>query len=275
MSFETIEAYLHELEALKCYPEVKEKLRKKASAAQKLGVELGKVSNELKALKEFEIKSIDGRNLTLEQARDEFLKDKETEIERKASEKFEVLRADLDAKMPGLVHDKLVETLGKPPWPKEIASTIQEKAKEIADEILKDKKKWPNWFNEFYLEEVSARLNAEFNQRVENGATERAEAKLAHLARVEWPNWYNANIKPKIEENVIRMLRDRPWNIGCDKCGTWQEIKLTEQNISDLLSIGIGYIEKKCTNPNCKEWDGVRIHGIRIFLCDLIASIKE
>jgi len=273
MSFETIEAYLHELEALKCYPEVKEKLRKKASAAQKLGVELGKVSNELKALKEFEIKSIDGRNLTLEQARDEFLKDKETEIERKASEKFEVLRADLDAKMPGLVHDKFVETLGKRSWPKEIASTIQEKAKEIADEILKDKKKWPNWFNEFYLEEVSARLNAEFNQRVENGATERAEAKLAHLTRVEWPKWYEANIKPKIEENVIRMLGDHPWSIGCDMCGTRQGIQLTEQNISDLLTLGIGYIEKECTNPNCTGL--IRRHRIRTFLRDLILAIKE
>lgn len=257
-----------------------EGLRAKTALAEKMGAERDKVSKELNALKEFEFKSTGGRNLTLEQAREEFLKGKEIEIERRASEKFEVLRADLDAKMPGLVHDKLVETLGKRPWPKEIASAVEAKAREIADGVLQDKERWPSWFEKYYLDEVrvgvSAGLDAEFERRVEDGATERAEVKLKQLMTIEWPRWLETNVKPKlsdleakIKENAIGMLRV-PWRIRCDRCGTEQDIELTERGISDLLSGG--HVEKECVNPDCKEWDRIRRHRIRIFLHDLIAA---
>ena len=322
MTLEAVERYIHELEALKYYPEVKRerdklaeenaelkervagleeevnKLRAelsceaeerkiakdalgaKTSLAEKLEVELDRVSNELKKLKDFQLKSIGGRNLTLEQARDEFLKAQEFEIERRANEKYSALGADLEARMPKLVYDKLIEIVEKPPWPNEIASAIETRAKEIADEILRDKERWPSWFNELYLEEVrvgvSAGLDAEFERRVEDGATERAEVKLRQLTTIEWPNWLETNVKPKlsdleakVKENAIGMLRG-PWLIKCDRCGTKQkEIELTERGISDLLSIG--HVEKECVNPDCKDWRIWR-HRIRISLYGLIAA---
>ncbi len=306
MSFESVEKYIRDLEALKQYPEVKRErgalaeenavlkdkvaglekevvdvkvefareserrkaagdgLEVKASLAEKLEAELGGVSEELKALKDFEIKSTGGRNLTLEQAREEFLKAQESEIERRANEKFEVLKADLETKMPGLVHDKLVETLGKQPWPKEIAGAIESKAGQMASEILRDKERWPSWFKEFYLKEVKAGistgLNIEFERGVEKGATERA-GKLSDL-------------EAKIKVNAIRAL-EGPWRgIKCDRCGVERgAFKLTEDGISDMLTME--YIELECINPHCEDlpaFRGRRRHKIRISIRDLIAA---
>lgn len=324
MSLVAVERYIHNLEALKYYPEVKherdeladenaqlkvkcsglekeveglraelsheaargqsaeEELGAKVSLTEKLEAKLEKASNELKALREFELKSTGGRNLTLEQARGEFLKAQESEIERRANEKYGALKADYEARMPKLVHEKLVEILKKQPWPKEIAGAIESKAGQMASEILINKERWPDWFRELYLKEVkagvSAGLDAEFERRVEGGATERAEKKLMQLTRVEWPKWYEANVKPKlsdleakIKENVIGLLRG-PWRgIRCEKCGAeLGQIELTEQGISDLFSIG--HVEKECTNPDCREWDRIRRHRIRISLYDLIAA---
>jgi len=306
MSFEPVEKYINELEALKHYPEVKQQrdklveenaelkarvaglekevvdvkaelaheseerkvaedgLNEKTSSAEKLGAEMDEVSRELKALKEFEFKSTRGMDLTLEQARDEFLKAQESEIEERASEKFDVLKADFETKIPGLVHDKLIKTLGKLPWPKEIDSAIGAKAKEIADGILRNKERWPDWFKEFYLKEVrsgvSAGLDAEFEQRVEKGATERA-GKLSDL-------------KAKIKENAVRAL-EGPWGgIKCDRCGADQgAFKLTEDGISSMLTRE--YIESECINPHCEDLPAFRRrrrHKIRILILDLIAA---
>jgi hypothetical protein len=258
-----------------------EELKAEKALAEKLDAELGKVSKELGALKEFEFKSTSGRNLTLEQARIEFLKSQESEIKQIVDEKYGALKTNFEARMPELVYEKLIQTIGKPPWPKEIAGAVEANAKEIADGILRDKERWPGWFKEHYLKEVragvSAGLDAEFARAVENGASERAEVKLKQLTTVEWPRWLETNVKPKlsdleakIKENVIGLLRS-PWRIRCDRCGTEQEeIELTEHGISALLSTG--YVEKECTNTDCREWDRIRRHEIRISLQDLIAA---
>jgi len=306
MSFEPVEKYIGDLEALKHYPEVKRQrdalaeenallkdkvaglekevvdvkaelareserrkaaedgLKVKASLAEKLRSELDKVSEELKVLKDFQLKSTGGRNLIMEQARGEFLKAQESEIERRVNEKYEGLRASQEAKMPKLVYEKLIETVKEPPWPNEIASAIETRAKEIADEILRDKERWPSWFNELYLEEVrvgvSAGLDAEFERRVEDGATERA-GKLSDLGA-------------KIKVNAIRAL-EGPWQgIKCDRCGADQgAFKLTEDGISSMLTRG--YIEPECINPHCEDLPAFRRrrkHRIRISILDLIAA---
>jgi len=276
-----IEAYTRELEALRNYDRVKKERDELAERCPKLETRVSELNEELASLKGFNVRFV-GEELTLGQAKVEFVRAYNDEIERRANEKVEVLKADLENKMPKLVYNKLIETLGKPPWPKEIAGAIEAKAKEIADGILRNEEKWPSWFKKFYLEEVragvSAGLNEEFERKVEMEATTRAEQKLRQLTTVEWPNWYNANIKPKlsdleakIKENAILILRG-PWrNIKCDRCGTeLGEIELTEQGMSDLLSRG--HVEIECENFDCREWDRIRGHKIRISLQDLIAA---
>ncbi|MCK4405627.1 MAG: hypothetical protein KAV43_03880 [Hadesarchaea archaeon] len=272
----TVEAFTRELEALRNYDWVKKERDELAERCSKLETRVSELKGELASLKGFKIGFV-GKDLTLKQVRDEFLKAQELEIERRANEKFEVLKADLENKMPKLVYNKLIEIVEKPPWPKEIAGAIESKAGQMASEILINKERWPGWFRELYLKEVkagvSAGLDAEFERRVEGGATERAEKKLMQLTRVEWPKYVKpklSDLEAKIRENVIRMLRG-PWSgIKCDRCGTEQEeIELTEQNISDLLSTG--YVEKECDNLDCRDWR-IWKHRIRIFLRDLIAA---
>lgn len=267
---------------VKSREEAEGKLAAKASEAEELKTELGKVSGELKALKEFKLRSAGGRELTLEQAIAEFLKAQESEIERRANEKYEVLRADLEAKMPRLIFERLIETVKEPPWPKEIASVIETKAREVADWILQDKVRWPDWFKEHYAKEVAEGvkegIDSEFERRVEEKATERAGEKLKQLTDIEWPRWYGANIKPKlsdleakIKDNAIGMLR-RPWQIKCDKCGTERKFEPTEQDIADLLYRNVVFVP--CDNPDCKDWR-IRGHRITIHIHDLIAAYLE
>lgn len=283
----TVEAFTKELESLRNYDQVKKERDKLAERCSKLETRISELDKrvrdligELASLKGFNVRFV-GKELTLEQAKVEFVRAYNDEIERRANEKFEVLKADFGNKMPKLVYNKLIEIVEKPPWPKEIAGTIESEAGQMASEILINKERWPSWFRELYLKEVkagvSAGLNSEFERRVEKGAAERAEVKLKQLTTVEWPNWLAKNVEPKlselgakIRENAFELLRG-PWrSIRCDRCGTEQEeLILTEQGIGDLLSLD--YIEKECTNPNCKDLK-IRKHRIRIFLRDLIAA---
>lgn len=277
----TIEAYTRELEALRNYDRIKKERDELAERCSKLETRVSELKGELASLKGFNVRFV-GKELTLGQAKVEFVRAYNDEIERRANQKFGMLKADLEARMPGLIYDKLIETLGKPPWPKEIAGAIEARAREIAGGILADRESWPKWFDEYFLKEVragvGAGLNSEFERRVEKTSGERAEVKLRELAQVEWPRWYEVNVKPKlsileakIKQNAIGMLRG-PWRgITCDKCGTEHgEIELPEQGISTLLSQG--HIELECVNPDCREWDRIRRHKIRIFLYDLIAA---
>jgi hypothetical protein len=264
---------------------VEEELKAEKSSTEKLDAELGKASSELSKLRELKIKSADGRSLTIEEARDEFIRARESEIEGRANQKFGMFKADLEAKMPKLIYDKLIETMGKPPWPKDIASAIEAKAGEIADGILRNKESWPGWFKEHYPKEVRAGVNAgldaQFVQRVEGEAGARAKKKLGELATVEWPNWYNANIKPKLSDleakikvNAIRALEGPLGGVKCDRCGADQgAFKLTEDGISDMLTRG--YVEPECINPHCEDLPAFRRrrkHRIRISILDLIAA---
>jgi len=287
----TVEAFTRELEALQNYDRIKKERDELAERCSKLESRISELDKmvkdligELASLKGFNVRFV-GKELTLEQAKVEFVRAYNDEIERRANVKFEVLEADLENKMPKLVYNKLIEIVEKPPWPKEIACAIESKAGQMASENLSNKERWPNWFKELYLREVnagvSAGINAEFERRVEGEATTRAEKKLRELATVEWPNWYSANVKPKLSDlkakikvNAIRAL-EGPWRgIKCDRCGVEQgAFKLTEDGISDMLTMG--YIEPECINPHCEDLPAFRRrrkHRIRILIHDLIAA---
>jgi hypothetical protein len=276
----TIEVYTRELEALRDYDRIKKERDELAERCSKLETGISELNGELASLKGFKIEFV-GKELTLEQAKVEFVRAYNDEIERRANEKFEVLKADLENKMPKLVYNKLIEIVKKPPWPKEIAGAIESKAGQMANEILRNKERWPDWFKEFYVNEVRAGVNAgldaEFEQRVEEKATERAEKRLEELVNVEWPRWLKTHVKPKISELESKMRKDMigvlkgPWcGVRCNECGTEiGEIELTENNIADLLCNLP--VEFECANPNCRGLLG-RKRKIRISLYDLIAA---
>ncbi len=281
MSMETVERYLQELEAIKNYPQLEQERRKLSQQVEKLNADLDKALKEVSSLKSLKA-NLRGADMTLEQARLDFIRAQDAEIEARVAERFEKLKSDYESKMPQLVYERLCDTLTQAAWPEEIARPIDIEAKKKADAFLHDQNDWPQWFRKFYEDEVrkkvNAGLNQEFNTRVEAAAMASAQRKLNQLVNAEWPKWYRANVEPKLAEletkitdNALHLLRG-PWVFTCDQCGTSFNAELTAAEIEKLLRAG--QISIACHNPDCadKGWLSTRRHTFRMSLLDFIET---
>jgi len=279
MSIDTIERYLQELEAIKNYPQLEQERNKLAQEVEKFKANLDNALKEVSSLKSSKAK-LDGAEMTLEQARLDFIRAQDAEIEKRVADRFEKLKGDYESKMPQLVYQRLRDILKQPWWPEEIAKLIDTEAKKKADAILRDQDNWPPWFKELYEEEVKkkvgAGLNQEFNARVETAAITRAQQRLNELTATEWPTWYRANVEPKILElesrinaNVFQLLKG-PWLFTCNQCGTSSNAELTVGEIEQLLRTG--QIKVACANPDCEDHSlfSTRRHTFQVSLHDLI-----
>jgi len=279
MSIETIERYLQELEAIKNYPQVKLEKEELSHKIEELNVSRDNALKEVSSLKRSKAK-LDGAEMTLEEARLDFIRAQDAEIEKRAADRFETLKADYESKMPQLVYQRLRDILKQPVLPGGIAKLIDTEAKNKADAILRDQSSWPEWFRKIYEEEVkkkvSAGLNQEFDARVETAAMARARQRLNELTTTEWPAWYQANVEPKVLElenkittNALQFLKG-PWVFTCDRCGTSFSDELTSFVIEALLRKGPVGIE--CSNAACEDRSlfSSRRHTFQVSLHDLI-----
>ena len=260
MSIETAERYIQELEALKNYPQVKRDKERLSQKVEELEVSLDNTLKEVSSLKSSKA-NLDGAQMTLEEARLDFIRVQDAEVEKRAADRFEKLRAEYESKMPQLVYQRLRDILKQPGLPKEIAKLIDTEAKKKADAALRNQKRWPPWFRKLYEEEVEkkvvAELNEEFNARVETAAITRARQRLKELTTTEWPAWYRANVEPKIaaleskiNTGALQLLMG-PWMFTCDQCGTGSSAELTAGEIEQLLRTG--QIKVACANPDCED----------------------
>jgi small-conductance mechanosensitive channel len=279
MSIETVERYLQELEAIKNYAQVKREKEKLSQEVEELKVSLANALTEVSSLKSSKAK-LDGAEMTLEQARLDFIRAHDAEVEKKAADRFEKLKADYESKMPQLVYQRLRDILKQPCLPEEIAKLIDTEAKKEADATLHDQNSWPPWFKRLYEEEVkkkvSAGLNEEFNTRVETAAVSRAQQRLNELTTIEWPAWRQANVEPRIIElesritaNALQVLKG-PWVFSCDQCGTSSNAELTAGEIEQMLRTG--QIKVACGNPECEDHSlfSTRRHTFQVSLYNLI-----
>ena len=279
MSIDTIERYLQELEAIKNYRQVKQEKEELSHKIEELKVSLDNALEEVSSLKSSKA-NLDGAEMTLEQARLDFIRAQDAEIEKRAANTFEKLKADYESKMPQLVYQRLRDILKQPWLPEEIAKLIDTEAKKKADAVLRDPDNWPPWFKKLYEEEVkkgvSAGLNQEFNARVETAAITRAQQKLNELTSTEWPAWYQTSVEPKLLEletkvnvGALQLLKG-PWVFTCDQCGTSSNAELTAGEIEQLLRTG--QIKVACANPDCEDHSlfSTRRHTSQVSLHDLI-----
>jgi len=279
MSIDTIEKHLQGLEAIKNYPRVKREKEELSHKIEELKVNLDNALKEVSSLKSSKAK-LDGAEMTLEEARLDFIRAQDAEIEKRAADRFEKLKADYESKMPRLVYERLRDILKQPSLPEDIAKLIDTEAKKKADAILRDPDNWPPWFKKLYEEEVkkkvSAGLNQEFNARVETVAIARAQQRLNELTNTEWPMWLRTNVEPKIAEleskitaNALQLLKG-PWVFTCDQCGTSSNAELIAEEIEQLLRTG--QIKVACANPDCEDHSlfSTRRHTFQVLLYDLI-----
>jgi len=138
--------------------------------------------------------------------------------------------------MPGLVHKRLIQVLKQPSWPPEIAKVIDSTARQIADDILGASDKWPDWFRNYYLEEVNAlanqRLTAEFERKVQA----EAEKRLELMKATQW-NQYAGSKASVLASSLKDSLKELQgtWWFTCDRCGRRLSVDLSPSNIGLLL----------------------------------------
>jgi len=177
MSIETVEKYLQELEAIKNYPEVKREKEELSHKIEELKVSLDNALKEVSPLKSLKAK-LDGAEMTLEEARPDFIQVQDAEIEKRVADRFKKLKADYESRMPQLVYQRLRDILKQPWLPDEIAKLIDTAAKKKADAILRNQNNWPEWFKKFSEEEGQcwAKRGIQCQSRDRGGGTGSAEA---------------------------------------------------------------------------------------------------
>jgi len=302
MNLEGLERYIRELEAIKLYPQVREErdrllaensglrrrvqeleeengrmaseLRSLREGMAKLREEHEKNLKELETLKQVRLRSQGGRELGLEEAREEFLRDMEAEVQRRVEEECRAALSEFEAQKPKLVYEELLRLLESPSPPPEIKERIEAEVNRRVEGILRERERWPDWFKKLYSEKVQKGvkegLDEEFRRRAGERAEQLARGRLQKLVAEEWPRWYRENVEPglrrleeKIRKNALALL------VGpCDKCGTRLQVSLEDQ-IGSLLSWGYAYVP--CSNPGCRDFRILR-HAVRIQLRDLVLA---
>ena len=103
------------------------------------------------------------------------------------------------------------------------------------------------------MAEVEARLDAEFQRRVEEESERKAAERLTAMVNQQWPHWYAMQVEPKIRlletvilENVFKML-EGPWEFTCINCGEKTTRNLTSSGITELVQRS--HVQIDC--PNC------------------------
>lgn len=249
--FETMEAYLRELEALKKYDEVKrlnqevselkgvlswvqaerDKLKeemlvkhKAEEEAAKLKEALKQAQQEVSRLKETKA-VLKGGELTLEEAAREFLKSREAEIRLRVGKESEEARKDFEAKAPQLVYKKLIAILKEPEWPVEITQLIERKAEEKAQSKMDD----------------------EFRKRVSEAALDR----LKELKRTEWHPFVEHEVS-RIGSDLVTLATDLQgtWHFPCDRCQRTVTVDIGPREIAVLLK---GERVAEC--PQCQDFN--------------------
>jgi chromosome segregation ATPase len=213
-----------------------EEFRSKQAEVRGLQLELDKTQNELSSLKGLKIKFAEGRELTLEEARSDFIRTREAEIERRANRKFKTLAADYEAKMPGLINQRLVEILEGPAWPAEIAEVVNAKAEERANDVLQNREKWPESFKCYYLDQMKESVGLELDAEFETGVRQEAERQLEAMKASQWRE-YAAGKARALATSLKDMVKELQgtWRFTCDRCDRRLVLEIGPSEIASLL----------------------------------------
>ena len=279
--FESMERYTKELEALKNYAQIKKErdslaeetaglkdkvvqlqaqlesevsvkkrlslqLSNSEAKVRELSMRLDEARKELSSLQDFKVKLPEGAVLNLDEMKTRFLEAEEDEIEKKAKARLADLEKGLRSQIPALVHKRLIEVLKLPTWPPEIEKVINSRARQIADESLQDREKWPDWFKEHYLDEVEElvrkQLDSEFVSRVRVEAEKRLDAMKAG----EWKE-YTADKARQLAVDLKGLVRELQgtWWFSCDRCNRRLALEINPPEIGVLLRGGV--VDVVCT----------------------------
>ncbi len=279
--FENLERYNRELEAVKNYAQVKEdrdslakeagqlkgklghleaqlksevrkkeelslRLKKGEAAVKELSTKLDEIGKELSSLRNLSVKLPEGSVLSLDEMKAQFLKAEEDEIEGRAKARLGELEKELHSQMPALVYQRLIEIIKHPGLPPEIDEVINSHAKKITDDSLRDMDKWPDWFKEYYSNEVKESVSWGLNSEFEKRMRAEAERRLDALKAGQWRDYtaHKARGLAVDLKGLVSQLQGTWW-FTCDRCGRRLSVDLSLSDVGLLL--GGKIIDIACT----------------------------
>jgi len=219
---------------------------KSETAVKDLSLSLDEARRELSSLRDFQLKLPQGVVVSLGEMRSQFLEIEEGEIETRTKVRLEEMEKGLRSQMPALVYERLMEMIKHPGLPPEIDEVINSRAGKMADERLRDKDKWPDWFKEHYLNEVKELVRRELDSEFEKSVKVEAERIFSELKAGKWQE-YTAHKARRLTADLKGLVGELQgtWSFTCDRCGRRLARELGPSDIGVLLSGGT--IEVVCT----------------------------
>ena len=247
MSFERIDQYIKELEAIKNYEKVKAEnaslLARVRELESRLSRERGRVGELLQVIKNLK-ERVRARDEEIESLREELsvreerIKSLESEVHDLTSrvrelEELKVLaegktlkeaeESFLKAK-EGEIREQAQKLFNqmKSEWeervkPREVSNEALKWLKHTIEQLSRPEPRnymkevvdagLPEKIEKIINSEVEKRINEEFLKRVDEESSKKALEKLEELKSVEWPNWYRTVVEPR-----IRQLESMIWS---------------------------------------------------------------
>ena len=212
-------------------------LKKNESETEELRSKLGKAEKERSSLKDFKVKLPTGSGLTLEQMKEQFLQAQAQEIEAKTKERLEVLEKERRRQMPNLIKKEFTRVLNIGNWPPEIEKVVSSHASRLADELLRDKEKWPDYFKNYYHQQVTEAVAKELDQEFTNRVEAEARNRLEEMKTGEWERYRVAKARElAVDLRAMGSQLQGTWYFTCDRCGQRLPIEIGPSEIAQLLA---------------------------------------
>jgi hypothetical protein len=261
MSFEDIERYIQEQEAVRSYRQVKaerDRLRREKAELEKRLAESESRAKELESLK---LSFSDRQNVPLKEVERGLLKEMDAEVEERARRMFE---SRFEEEKPHLVREELSKQLkeiyGVPmripaAGPADVSRNVKEVvevyARSIVDSVLKDRSRWPDFFKDYYRSEVEAEVQRRLDSIFERRVRQEVEERLKVLKSVAWDQYVGekaSQLSLSLRSLAEELLGE--WTFTCDKCGAKVKRIIDEEGLALLLR-GETVSLPECPNPEC------------------------
>jgi hypothetical protein len=218
------------------HKKTRSELKKKDSKLQDLTHRLGVAEQALSALRDFKATLPDGE-FALEEMQKRFLSAQAKEIEARATDLMEQANHRMQSQMSVLVEKELSRVLKSHEWTPRVSEVILSEAASIADGMLRVREKWPEWFKDYFVQQLEQQLDKELNAEFEMRVAEEARKTLEATKTADWDQ-YSAAKARQLSANLRVMVNQLQgvWRLTCDRCQQNVSVQIGPAEIAQLLA---------------------------------------
>jgi len=210
-------------------------LKKREAEIRNLTCKLGDAQQELSALHDFQAKLPEGE-VTLKKLQERFLRAQTKEIESRTRKRVKELSKGIESQMPALVEKEFRRVLNSPNWPPEIEKAVSTQAAQVADNILRNKMKWPDWFKDYFIEQLEEVLDKQLNEEFEDRVNAEAQNRLEAISTGHWEQFSAEKVRQlSTDLRAMASQLQGEWRFTCDRCQRRISLEIGPTEMAQLL----------------------------------------